>query len=479
MWSGNMGDIKTTEYLFLKLALIFGLLYVFIIPPFQMPDEDNHFKKAFMVSKFTFLPEVNAGGQTGNHFPKSIIDFENSNKYMVGNMNAKYNYNKFYYDFALPKDYSDKIFLSYSTSKTTPLLYFPQATAMLLTKVIMFDPQLITPATYLYAGRIGNLLFFIICAYFAIRIIPFYKRLMMMVCLMPMTITLASSLSYDGMIIGISLLFISIILNYAFNDEIKYITKKEIIILSLLSVVLIELKQVYFPLIGLYFFIPREKFTNTKKYYINFVYIFFIGIITHIIWMLLSKINIAAAGDSEKYIQDQLNYVLGHPIEYLMVIIRTFDQFHFFYINSFIGNLGWLDTNFPYIFILMYSIFLFILAITDINLDIKIGYRKKMISLFLFISIVILIETVLYLIWTSIPAIGGIGYKVVTGVQGRYFIPAVLLLCIPFYSEKLLQHPFLNRIRMGIIDISPIFCLFSCIFTLLILILRYWIPIIQ
>lgn len=473
-----MGEKKKAEYLFFKLALLFGLLYVFIIPPFQMPDEGNHFKKALMVSEFKFLPQVNSDGEFGDFFPKSIVDFENSTRYMIGSMNSKYNYNKFYYDFALPKDYSEKIFQSYSTSNTNPMLYLPQSTAMFITKIFfkIYDSELLTPGTYLYAGRMGNLLFFIICCYFAIKLIPFYKHLLLMLCLMPMTITLASSVSYDGMIIGLSVLFIAILLNYAFNSDIKYITKKEIIILSLISIALIELKQIYFPLILLYFLIPKEKFKSTKLIFINFIIVFFSGIITHIIWMIFSRINIAAVGDSGKYIHEQLDFILNHPVDFILIILRTIKQLHFYYINSFIGNLGWLDTNFPFFFIFMYFFFLIILAIIDINVGIKIGLKRKLLSLSLFIFIVTLIETVLYLIWTSIPGIGGIGYPIVSGVQGRYFIPCILLFYIPFYSTKFSENRIFNKIRHITLEIVPMFNVFACILTLLILILRYWIP---
>lgn len=41
--------------LFLKLMFIFGIVFVFVIPPFQMADEDSHFKKAYLVSNLNFF----------------------------------------------------------------------------------------------------------------------------------------------------------------------------------------------------------------------------------------------------------------------------------------------------------------------------------------------------------------------------------------------------------------------------------------
>jgi len=38
------------EKFFVYCALIFGIILITIIPPFQSPDEDSHFKKAYVGS---------------------------------------------------------------------------------------------------------------------------------------------------------------------------------------------------------------------------------------------------------------------------------------------------------------------------------------------------------------------------------------------------------------------------------------------
>lgn len=472
---------KTTEYIFVKMAIIFGLLYVFLIPPFQHADEGSHFKKAFLTHQLVLLPDVNQEGQVGNNIPNSLIDFENSNnKYITGKTNEKYSYNQFYLDFAASKDLSEKQFVSYSTSKTNPILYFPQAAFMTLTslvfQIVTFSSKVLSPATFLYAGRIGNLIFFICCGFFSIKFIPFYKNLLLLLLLMPMSITLASSSSYDSMVISLTALFISIILYFAYNSKVTNIKKKEIIILSIFSIILIELKQVYYPIVGLFFLIPRNKFQSIRKYFSSFIIILSSGVFAHLLWMLISKNIIAAEGESSKYIQEQINFILHHPVDYLFVILRTFKELQFFYINSFVGNLGWLNTSFPFIYVVFYFVFLLVLAIIDTNQEVSIGKKEKAWITLLFIAIVILIETSMYLIWTSIPEIGGIGFPTVEGVQGRYFIPCILLFYLIFYSSYLHKVNIINKTRAFIIEYIPTFSLFSCIFTLFILILRFWVP---
>ena len=48
------------EKIFVFLALIFGLLYVFILPPFQSVDEGNHFFRTYQISTGRFIPKENS-----------------------------------------------------------------------------------------------------------------------------------------------------------------------------------------------------------------------------------------------------------------------------------------------------------------------------------------------------------------------------------------------------------------------------------
>jgi len=464
---------NSIEGFYTKILLFFGMLYIFIVPPFQMADEDSHFKKAYLVSNFELLPKV-IDGQYGNFLPTSIIEFENDHRYMIGDISTKYNYSKLYYNFAIPKDYSEKEFVTYHTSKTHPLLYIPQAAGIIAFKILFFfNESFITPGTILYAGRIGNLLFYSICFYWALKLMPFYKRVTVLIGLMPMTLGLASSLSYDAMVIGISLLLVAYILRLAYTAD--SIRLKDIIVLCIFSITLIEMKMVYFPLLGMYFLIPKTKFESTKAYIKNFAFIISSGILGHIVWSLISSFGLAAAGDSANYISDQVKFILNNPFSYLGIVFHSTIANFKFYAISFVGNLGWLDTNFPYIFIIAYLLLLLVTSLYDSN-AIKISTINKVIILFVFVSVVLLIETSLYLIWTAIPTIGGIGHPIILGVQGRYFIPCALLFLMLLSNTSLIGKKWGLKTSALLDSSIPTFATFSCTLMMLILLLRYWVP---
>lgn len=66
------------ENIFLILALFFGILFVFLTPPIQVPDETYHYYKSYATSEFNIWPIQN-GNSYGYYFPNSIIDFPNVN----------------------------------------------------------------------------------------------------------------------------------------------------------------------------------------------------------------------------------------------------------------------------------------------------------------------------------------------------------------------------------------------------------------
>ncbi|ANF98438.1 DUF2142 domain-containing protein [Paenibacillus bovis] len=464
----------------LSILLLFGLLCVFITPPFQMADEDSHFKRAYTVAMVDLIPQANQQGELGFYLPKAIVDFEASYRYMKADTKQKFNYQQYYTAISTPTDYSEKVFSEFSTVETNPLLYVPQAAAMIFFKVFMYifslgKAELLTPVSYMYAGRIGNLLFFIFCSYMALKLIPFYKRVVFLIACMPMTLGLVSSTSYDGMVIGICLLFIGLVFHLAFNPEAKSLERKHVIVLCILSFVLIQLKQVYFPLILLFALIPKAKFLNMKTRITQFVLILLSGLVSYGIWSFLSQIH--GKFDTNGNSSGQLAFIISHPIEYVEILIRTFYELSFFYTNSFVGNLGWLDTNFPPIFIYMYCLLILVFAILDSNRNITITVKHKLITLATFVISVVLIETGLYLTWTSIPEIGGVGYPTVSGVQGRYFIPVVILLLTVLYNHKLPRY--LKAKQEDFSDnVLITFCTFSSVLMLFFIIVRYWIPVV-
>ncbi len=64
------GIIKP-ENAFLFIALIYGIGFMFVIPPFQVPDEWEHSFKAYGISHGKILPQNN-GTDSGYCIPQTL-----------------------------------------------------------------------------------------------------------------------------------------------------------------------------------------------------------------------------------------------------------------------------------------------------------------------------------------------------------------------------------------------------------------------
>ena len=48
----------TEQRVYVYIALIVGILFVFLTPPFQSPDEDSHFKRSYQIAKGNIYPPI-------------------------------------------------------------------------------------------------------------------------------------------------------------------------------------------------------------------------------------------------------------------------------------------------------------------------------------------------------------------------------------------------------------------------------------
>jgi uncharacterized membrane protein len=113
-----------------------------------------------------------------------------------------------------------------------------------------------------------------------------------------------------------------------------------------------------------------------------------------------------------------------------MLAGKTLNLYHRFYLETYIGRLGWLDTGLPYGLLLFYAIALLILARLDYKPEIHFGLWRKFLSLTIFLGIFSALFFVFWLTWT--PA----GSGQIEGIQGRYFIPIVPLLLLILYNDR-------------------------------------------
>ena len=461
------------EKFFVYCALIFGILFVTIIPPFQSPDEDSHFKKAYVTSKGQFFP-TSRDGIVGYEIPTDMIGYINEKLTFIGNRDKKYTYSEEVLDDKLPKDYSNVTFHNFSTAETTPIVYLAPAMGIVFskiaTKIIGMDNISIT--VMLHFARFFSLLLYISLVYLAIKMTPILKKTFCIIGLLPMSLSLAAAISHDSVLIAISILCTALIFKLIFDDSVKKISYKYLIVFGIIGFILLSVKTLYVTLLLPLIFIPKEKYegkvTNIIKYFAIMIGIAIVLFILNKLPSLFLQKN-----STETMAGEQLNYVLSNPVNYLKIWIKAMWNGRSFYYPGMIGIFGLIDTYMPTIYTIIYSVGGLAIILSDLSLcPTKFNWKYKCVSILGCIATVFGIFTVMYILWTSMEL--GVKGDIISGVQGRYFIPLIPLGVIVLSNSFLRKNEKIKLYMGKILSNSYFVPIMMLTVSTLTIFLRYW-----
>lgn len=424
--NNNESIFKKPYFLFLLIAIPFGIIFVFFTPPFQAPDEDVHFYRSYQLSEFQIISQKsnNVKPKIGAMLPSSLQrTVKNFDSGLPFHPPWKVKLNILQDVFSYPLNQDDKSFTILATAHVySPVPYIASSAGILIGR--LFE---LAPMKLLYLGRIFNLFAWTIIMYYAIKIIPIGKYLMMSLALMPMSLFIASTISADVITNSISYLVISFFLKLSYpEDRLSYFdVLKAAMLIALLSLT----KQGYNLLCLLFLLIPLGKVSSRLRYFSLFVLIIMSALIPPFLWyqsikhlLPAPKMPAALLGSTD---------ILGIISYYSLTIIKDIMIHGTFYIQSFIGNLGHLDVPLPYYIVIGYFVLLIVLGITFSSNEKNISLRSRALMIAVFVIsyfIIVMIFSGFY---------GDPVAYVVIGIQGRYFIPIALLLLMPLRSIRL------------------------------------------
>jgi uncharacterized membrane protein len=401
------------ERFYIITSLFYGLLFVFLTPPIQVPDEGIHFFRAYQISDFDFF-------QLKQTIPKSISEVSILSGLVFSNNTQNISFDSL----TLIKLNPKHRIKTWSYWYIIP--YIPQGIGIFIGRIFGLPPLFL-----LYLGRIFNLIFTTILIYSAIKIMPIFKWEFALISLMPMTLTQLASNSYDATAIGLAFLLISYILNLKFSSS-GIISTNKIVLLFILSMLLAMCRPVYVLLIFLYLLLPPSKIGTIRKYFLIFFSLGFLVILAPFaIPFIRSLITVSnpliEIPWRDPYIQ--IEFILDDPLNFVKVLWTTFFITHgTFYLDSFVGILGWLDNPLPKLIINSFLIVIFINALINRPKDLILNNMDRIIIIMIFFISILAIEIAIYLTWSP-P-----GNPFVMGVQGRYFIPIAPLFFLVFYN---------------------------------------------
>lgn len=417
----------SVENFFLIIAVLFGLIYVFVLPPFQSVDEASHFYRAYeIISNRIVANKIDS--QLGDFLPASLEHLANKYTYLIKNTDKHLNVKYIMDSSKIKLNKNQTTFIRFqNTALYSPAGYLSQMPGMYIANAFNANPLWI-----FYAGRLSNLLFFVLIIYFAIKIIPFYKMPMMLLALMPMTLSLGGALTSDVVVIGVNFLWVAVLLKLIVQE--KTIDNFQIGILFVLALVL-ALSKNYFLLIPLIFLLPKSRFKNLSRYLSCVLGTILIAAIGTLMWQnVIDHIYVDLNSSADAY--KQLSFIFLHPFKYLLVMLKTLIVKTPRIIITMIGVLGWQDTRLDFLTYIIYPVLILFSTGLENTTEFQFkAWQKWLMGADVIFSIV-LIFTTLYLLWSQVNS------SIIIGLNGKYFIPVMM----PFL---LLFH---NKIKMNLAD---------------------------
>lgn len=405
------------ENLYIIIGGIMGLLMIFFLPPFQAPDEADHFYKAWLIaSGYPMCTNHDQIPKSAFELPKKVglikIDGVKDKRVSYARIKSQ----------LFAKFDDEKIATDGIICAAMPLGYAPQVLGLTTGKILHLSPLL-----GFYLARVFNLFLALFIVYWAIRILPFGKIIFFLIGLLPMTIQQFASLSYDALHISLIFLFIAYVLKLA-SERNKEITKKEIIPLLIISLFGFNVKMGYFGLAFLVFLLPKSKFENSKKYWLFSIGFLLANVATFLVLKTFFVDSATTVLREEINFGDQLKSVIGHPFGFLLIVIETvYNKFSFF-LESFLGKPGWLkDSLSPFLYLFM--LFGLIVLIKNEDEEVSMTKNQRWIMGGVFLLNILAVFLSMYLVWTKV------GDDKVVGVQGRYFLSIFPLLVLAFYKS--------------------------------------------
>lgn len=468
---------RRLEHIFFALALCLGLLFLYVLPPLSAPDEVRHYISAYRLSNY-MLGISDYGGD--GRVPVRLEDWFAEDP--CGDYEAELDENGVFVvpenhaggakvlgemlteeSYALIHDYAwgqkdryremaedggsaslkgkrrGSIALSiHAPVATTPLAYLMPAAGITIARLLGLNTLWL-----LILGRVFNLLFFAICVSLAIRRLPFGKEVMFGVGLLPMTLHLAASYSYDVLLICGIFLFTAICLDLAYAA--KRVRLADIFLLAGIMAVAGPCKMVYAVFMGLCLLIPVRKFGGWGKWAASAGCV--LGSWAVAMALVNSQTLASYASGTGNFIDwaQEEGYTLAHlwhePLRVFRLFFNTViwqgETWHLTMLGAYLGNVD-LVLDVPYLLILGLSLGLLALALKKPGESVMaFGQRAWIWALCL--ACVGALMFSMFLAWTPLSS------RIVCGVQGRYFLPFLPILLLTLKNGTIVLTKDVNR----------------------------------
>lgn len=465
--SGGRSGIRL-EQAYPVVGLLFGLLFLVVLPPLSAPDEISHYVSAYKLSgRLLGQPSCDRYGRVLLRAEDAWVeDLEGVREYEAdedgylqpetesaqGNIalgrRLDESVYELFWELGITGSYMPErtaaLGGAYVSSRnppvtTTPLAYVPQALGIALARALHCNTVVL-----LYLGRLMNLLFFVMMTWLALRRLPFGKEVLAGVALLPMTLHLSASFSYDVMILGCMFLFTAVCLDLAFKKE--RVTWQDVLTLMILMAVAGPCKLVYAPMMGLCLLIPVSRFGGWGRWAVAALFVG--GAWAVSMYVVNSQVLVSYATETDAYVfwaeepGYSLTLLLHQPVRLVRMFYQTLlwqtEAYYKGMIGAWLGNLDpVLDV--PYPVVAVFTLCLLALALRKPGENLELGKKQRIWICTVCAGCAAVIMLSMLIAWTPLSS------RVIEGVQGRYFLPFLPVLLMALKNNTVVLTKGRNR----------------------------------
>ena len=455
------------------VMLIFGLGYMYVFPAMSAPDEIAHFISAYKISnkmlgkqatvkdghviiraQDLWIEDVDGEytfDKSKSEEEKVLIPEEGSHGKIISSKLEETSYKVFYAEgnirgadnyISFSGQNYEKAQSLHAPVNTIPSVYFLPATGITVARIMGLN------SIYLVLfGRTANLILFILLGTLGIYFLPRFKEFIFLVSLLPTTIELAASYSYDAVMISSMIFFVSYVFYLA--HEKKDFDIKDLVIVSLIAGLVLPCKMVYFPMLLLLFSIPLYKFkfrgkVDGKIKKENIAFFLASAVVVLLSWVfamyLVNRATVVGYSTSTTSSLEwagEESYTIGYLLHNKLKAVKLFYntlllQLEYYHKTMFGAYLGHADdvVGIPYIGFLVLNIGM-IFSVFGEAKEKQLLVKERVLTGISIFFVIFLVLLSMLIAWTPISS------EFIEGVSGRYFIPVLLPLLMICRNNKI------------------------------------------
>jgi len=414
------------EKLLLAAVTAATLFFVCFTPPFQAPDENQHYLRALWLSQGQVFAQKQ-GNLVGASLPRSATDLI-AQDFPVDVPPVARTFSRDQIARALSAD-SERPGTSFAefpnVASYAPTLYLPDAVGLWVGEAAG-----LSRLWSFYLARLSSALAGLAMLLGALRLLPFGRHAMLATALLPTFAYQTGSLSPDAVINGLGFLGLAIALRIGFMGAAPARTTALFVTAPLLALA----KGVYLPLMAAGLRWPGDR--NDRRPWLILAAMA-AGALMFLLWMryaggtqVLYYVMSRKTGEHllTAPLADQLAIVRQDPAAFVHILATSIVDRMPTYAVQIVGRFGWNAILLPLIAYPLAALMLGAALLSGSGIRASLGQRLWWLAVAA--GVALLIEIAMYL--TATP----LGADYVQGTQGRYFLPLLPLALLTLSPDR-------------------------------------------